>query len=80
MTAASQTEPYRQSLTGAALLMEIAKGELHELAGKAPQPDPPLSAPEPMVESDVLDTTVGMPFGCLQSMNAVKQICQIHQI
>ncbi len=54
--------------------------ELHELAGEAPQPDPPPSAPEPTVESDVLDTTVGMPFGCLQSMNAVKQIRQIRQI
>jgi hypothetical protein len=40
------------------MTMEIATSELHELPGEAAQPDPPPSAPEPTVESDVLDATV----------------------
>ena len=52
------TEPDRSCFVDSRMKTEIATGELHELAGEAAQPAPPPSAPEPTVESDVLDTTV----------------------
>jgi hypothetical protein len=52
------TEPDRSRFVDSRMTMEIATSELHELPGEAAQPDPPPSAPEPTVESDVLDATV----------------------
>jgi hypothetical protein len=52
------TEPDRSCSVDSHMTMKVATGELHELAGEAVQPDPPPSAPESTVESDVLDTTV----------------------
>jgi hypothetical protein len=52
------TEPDRSCSVDSRRTTEIAKGELHELAGEAAKSDPLPSAPEPTVESDVLDTTV----------------------
>jgi hypothetical protein len=52
------TEPNRSCFVDSRMTTEIAAGELHELAGEAAQPDPPPSAPEPTVESDVLDATL----------------------
>jgi hypothetical protein len=52
------TEPDRSCSVDSRMTTEVAPGELHELAGEAAQPDPPPSAPEPTVESEVLDTTV----------------------
>jgi hypothetical protein len=50
-------EPDRSCSVDFSMTTKIATGELHELAGEAAQPDPPPSAPEPTMESDVLDTT-----------------------
>ncbi len=53
------TEPDRSYSVDSRMAKEIATGELHELPGEAAQTsDPPPSAPEPKVESDVLDTMV----------------------
>ncbi len=52
------TEPDRSCFVDSRMTTEIATGELHELAGEVAQPDPLPSAPEPTVDSDVLDTTV----------------------
>jgi hypothetical protein len=52
------TEPYRSHSVDSRMAKEIATGELYELAGEAAQPDPPPSAPELTVESDVTDAMV----------------------
>ncbi len=48
------TKPDRSCFVESRMTTEIATGELHELAGEAAQLDPPPSAPDPTVESDVL--------------------------
>jgi hypothetical protein len=55
---ALRTEPDRSCFVDSRMTTEITTSELHELAGEAAQPDPPPSAPESTVESDVLDTAV----------------------